>query len=169
MAMNDHRVQRATQRLAVAAAFGLLGVALLTTADVLLRYLAGMPIRGMTEVAALSVAVAIAAFCPALVARRANVTIRLLGSLLGPRVSGWLEVFGALVTAGFLGLLAWQLVLYAQAMAEAGEVTPFLRLATAPWWWVVAVAFALAAIVAAGVLVRDIRTASGSAPASSTN
>ena len=76
----DDAVQRLTQAMAVAAAFGLLAVALATTGDVLLRFLFGLPIRGLTEVAALCCAVAIAAFCPLLVERRANVTIRLLGS-----------------------------------------------------------------------------------------
>lgn len=150
---------RLTNGLAIAAAFGLLLVAAATTADVLLRYLAGMPIRGMTELAALLSAVVIAAFIPAVVARRANVTIRLAGKLLGERAQRVLDAFGALVTAGFLCLLAWQLLLYAGSMGEAGEVTPFLRLAVAPWWWVVAGCVTLGALVALLVLARELSAA----------
>ena len=159
--LEEDAAQRLPQVIAVVAAFGLLAVALSTTADVLMRYVLGMPIRGMTEVAALSCAVAIAAFFPALVARRANVTIRLLGSLLGERAGRWLEAFGSLVTAAFLCLLCWQLLIYARDMSGAGELTPFLRLAVGPWWLVVAAAFGVAACVGLIVLARDLRAAAG--------
>jgi TRAP-type C4-dicarboxylate transport system permease small subunit len=162
--MDDKAAERLPQVIAVVAAFGLLAVALLTTADVLMRYVLGMPIRGMTEVAALTCAVAVAAFFPALVARRANVTIRLLGSVLGTRAGRWLDAFGSLLTAAFLCLLCWQLLIYARDMGAAGELTPFLRLPVGPWWLVVAAAFALAAAVGLTVLVRDVRAAAGSSP-----
>jgi TRAP-type C4-dicarboxylate transport system permease small subunit len=162
--MNDDAVQRVPQVIAVVAAFALLAVALLTTADVLLRYALGMPIRGLTEVAALTCAVAIAAFFPALVARRANVTIRLLGSLLGARAGRWLDAFGSLATAAFLCLLCWQLLIYARDMNGAGELTPFLRLPVAPWWLVVAASVAVAACVGLAVLVRDLRAAARTSP-----
>jgi len=150
---------RLTNTLAIVAAFVLLLVAVATTADVLLRYLVGMPIRGMTELAALLSAVVIAAFVPAVIARRANVTIRLTGKTLGGRAQCVLDAFGSGVTAGFLVLLAWQLLVYARSMGDAGEVTPFLRLAVAPWWWVVATCVALAALVGLLVLARDLRAA----------
>jgi TRAP-type transport system small permease protein len=148
-------VSRSAQRLAVLAAFGLLAIALSTTADVLLRYLAGAPIRGHTELVALSGAVVIAAFFPALIATRANVTIRLLGKLLGRRATRWLDLFGSLVTTAFMAILAWQFFLYAGSMTAGGEVTPFLRLAVGPFWWTVGVLSAAAALTGLVVLARD--------------
>jgi TRAP-type transport system small permease protein len=152
-------VRAASGALAVAAAVGLLAIAVSTTVDVLLRYLAGMPIRGHTEVASLATAVTVAGFFPALFARRANVTIRLAGRLLGARAARWLDVFGSGVAAAFVLLLAWQYVRYARSMTDGGDVTPFLRLAVGPWWWVVAALMAATALVALVVLARDAEKA----------
>ena len=87
------RLDAASRRLSGAVAVGaglvLLAVALSTTLDVLLRYLAGMPMRGHAELASLSTAIAVAAFFPALVSQRGNVTIKLVGQwLVGVQTAG---------------------------------------------------------------------------------
>ena len=154
------RLDAASRRLSGAVAVGaglvLLAVALSTTLDVLLRYLAVMPMRGHAELASLSTAIAVAAFFPALVSQRGNVTIKLVGQWLGRSADRWLNLFGSLCLLAFIAILAWQLVLYAVSMAEGGEVTPYLRLPVAPAWWAVVGSIAAALVAALVATLQDV-------------
>jgi len=154
------RLERAVSRLAHGLALGavacLLAVALVTLADVLLRWLLKAPIRGFVDVAALSMAVIAAACMPALIASRGNVTIRLLGDRARPRWRRVLESFGATVTAAFFALMAWQYVRYAAEMSSSGERLGILQWRVGPWWWAVAALVAATALVALIVLAREV-------------
>jgi TRAP-type C4-dicarboxylate transport system permease small subunit len=147
-------MQSATRWLALGACACLLAIALGTLADVTGRWLFGAPIRGYNDFAALAIAVVCAAFFPALIAQRGNVTVRLVGRLLGRRASRALDAFGALVTFLFFAVMAWQYVRYASEMARAGERTAILRWEVWPWWWAVALCILATAVVALIVLVR---------------
>lgn len=146
-----------TRWLALGACVGLLVIAIGTLADVLGRWLFGMPIRGYNDFAALTIAVVCAAFFPALIAQRGNITVRLLGGALGPRASRVLDAFGAFVTFVFFAVMAWQYVRYATEMARAGERMAILRWEVWPWWWAVTLAIIATALVALAVLVRGNR------------
>jgi TRAP-type transport system small permease protein len=152
----ERYVERITRVLALGAATCLLGVALLTMTDVLLRWLFKAPIKGIMDIAALSGAVILAAMFPALLAQRGNVTIRLLGSVCGPRVARLLDSFGALVTAGFFALMTWKYVEYSAEMTRANESTVVLRWPTGPWWWVVTAMIGITALVALIVFAREV-------------
>ena len=144
----------ATRWLALGACACLLAIAIGTLADVLARWLLGAPIRGYNDFAALGIAVTCAAFFPALIAQRGNLTVRLLGSLLGPKASRGLDAFGALVTFAFFAVMAWQYVRFAMEMARAGERTAILRWEVWPFWWAVALAICATAVVALAILLR---------------
>lgn len=150
-------VDRLALGLAIGASAMLLLVALATMADILLRWVLNSPIPGMTEICALMTAVVVAASFAMALARRGNVTIRLLGSWLGPRTSRVLDTFGALVTAVFFALMTWQYVRFSAELTEANEQSPILRWATAPWWWAVTAMIGVAAFVAVVMLVREAR------------
>lgn len=145
-------LERWLDRLALALALGgavcLLGVALLTMADVLLRWGFNAPIRGVNDVSALLTAVVVAACFPILMMRRGNVTIRLLGEALGPRTARLFDVFGALVSSAFFGLMTWQYIRFSAEMASANESSPILRWPSAPWWWAVTALIAVATLAA---------------------
>lgn len=152
----ERKVEQVARALALGAAASLLGLALLTMADVLLRWLFKAPIHGFNDISALAGAVIIAACFPALIAQRGNVTIRLLGSISGPKVSRRLDIFGALVTVVFFGLMTWQYARYSAEMTGAGESTAILRWPAGPWWWVVTAMICIAALVACVVLAREV-------------
>lgn len=143
----------ATRWLALGACACLLAIAIGTLADVAGRWLFGAPIRGYNDFAALAIAVVCAAFFPALIARRGNVSVRLLGHVLGPRASRRLDRFGALVTLLFFAAMAWQYVRYAAEMARAGERMAILRWEVWPFWWAVALCIVATALVALAVLL----------------
>lgn len=149
-------VRRASRALALGASACLLALALLTMADILLRWLFKAPIRGLVDLVALATAIIAAAYFPALIAQRGNITIRLLGALGGRTLTRALDAFGALVTAAFFALMTWQYVRYSAELTRANEATATLRWPTGPWWWVVTAMFAVTTLVALVVLARDL-------------
>lgn len=155
---------RATRGVALAAVACLLGLAALTVTDVLLRWLAGAPLRGFNDFAAVASAIVCAACFPALIARRGNVTIRFVGSIAGARASRWLDVFGALVTTLFFLAMTVQYARYSLELTGAGERMAILRWPTGPFWWVVTLMIAITALAALAVLVLDVARARRGAP-----
>lgn len=151
----ERGIRRLAHWIALGAVACLLGLALLTAADVLLRWLFKAPIRGFIDVASLAMAVIAAACLPALVATRGNVTIRLLGRTGGPGLRRALETFGAAVTLAFFALMAWQYVRYAAEMTSSGERLGILKWPVGPWWWTVAALIIATALVALVVLARE--------------
>ncbi len=144
----------ATRWLALGACACLLAIAIGTSADVLGRWLFGAPIRGYNDFAALGIAVTCAAFFPALIARRGNLTIDLVGRALGPRASRFLDAFGAFITFVFFAAMAWQYVRYALEMARAGERMAILRWEVWPFWSAVALAIVATAVVSLVVIFK---------------
>lgn len=153
---------RATRWIMAVGFTALIAVALVTMADVLLRWLFNAPLEGLEDLNRYTFAVVIATCLPAGLIQSHNVTIRFLGSALGKRGALWLEVLGAAATLVFFALMAWRLALFAQGEAAAARYTVTLEMATAPWWWIVAVLIALGTMVQCLVaIVRIDRAIAG--------
>jgi TRAP-type C4-dicarboxylate transport system permease small subunit len=151
---------------AVAARFCALGgmlclvaMALLVILDVFMRWLFNDPVDAVADAGPLVMAIVVASTFPLAAAGCHNITIGFLGSLFGPRARSWLAVFGALVTTGFLILLAWQFIEYAVKLDARGQTTWVLRWPVAPWWSVVALLFSVSALIQVVVLARQVRIA----------
>ncbi len=80
---------------------GFVAVALVTIADVLLRWLFASPVDGLEEVNRLVVAIAIACFFPLAIAERHHIAITFLGSALGQLSSAWLKALASVATTLF--------------------------------------------------------------------
>ena len=115
---------------------GLLGVAVLTIANVIGRWLLDQPLIGIHDLFGLAVIIVVAACFPTGVMQRKHVAIRFLGAWLGPRVSRILDTFGAVFTVAFLAVVAWQVTTEAIEKMSSGEYTLVMKLATGPIWWV---------------------------------
>ncbi len=113
---------------------GLVALALMTIADVLLRWLFNSPLDGIADIGRLMVAIVIASFFPIALAERHHITIGFLGKFLGRRADAWLQAFASLVTGVFFVFLGWQFILYTTELHTSGETTWLLGLAVAPWW-----------------------------------
>lgn len=154
------------------ALFGMIGLtvlALMTIADVLMRWLLNAPIDGVADVAPLVVAIAVASTFPFAVAGRYHITIGFLGVLLPPRWQAALNGFAATVTALFFVLFAWQFVSHAITMDARGQTTWVLRLPVAPWWAVVALFMTLSAALQVVVLLICLRGGPGRPEPSATD
>jgi len=130
----EERIGRWTRAIAVAGFVGLIGMSLATTVDVLLRWLANAPIKGLNDINGLVVAIVIASCLPLVIAERQNISIRFLGDALGAAPSRWLEALGSAALLAFVALVGWQLVLYTVGMAESGRTTWHLRIPVTPYW-----------------------------------
>ena len=113
-------------------------MSLLTTVDVLLRWLANLPIKGLSDVVSLAVAIVIATSFPIVIAQRQNITIRFLGDVIGPRTALWFDAFGSAALLVFITLVGWQIAVYAGELIESGRTTWQLRLPSGPFWSVAA-------------------------------
>ena len=156
MARLGDTLRRASLRLAMAAVLGLLGLALATTADVLMRWLFRQPIIGLGDAVTVAGAVCLAACMPWVVASRGHIVVDLLGKVAGARARRALDAFGAALTCAFFAVLAWRYVDFVADMYRNGDVTPVLRWATWPWWAAVAACIAFTGLVGAATLLdRD--------------
>ncbi len=141
--------------LAGVAVAGLLLLAMVTSLDVLLRYVFASTIRGLADVTALAAAVLLAACLPHLVVRRGNIMIDFLGRLLGGRAHRGLNIFGAFVSFLFFAVMAWQCTLFALDMKSTHEAMPILRWPVWPWWSMVALFMVVTALVALATLLDE--------------
>lgn len=133
------RLARLSEVLLGAVAGSLLfAMMMLTFVDVVLRYFFDAPIRGGFEVTEVMMAVLIFAGLP-LVSRHAeHVTIDAFDGL----IPGWLyrplHVVVQLVCTAVLVGMAWLLVRKAASFAELGDVTQTLKIAIAPFVYLMA-------------------------------
>jgi TRAP-type C4-dicarboxylate transport system permease small subunit len=133
-----------------AAGILVLGMMLVTAADVGLRFFFDAPLGGAFEVTEISMALVIFAGLSLAAVRREHITVNLLESVLPEPARRWQRVFGDLVCAGVAAVLAWRIGIRAQALLAAGETTLVLGVGRGYVAWGVA---ALCAI-ACGTFVR---------------
>jgi TRAP-type transport system small permease protein len=145
----------ATRALSVVGLAALMGLAGMTLADGLMRWIANQPIEGVRDLGGLAIAVAIACCIPIVMSERRNITIRLAAEA-SPAFSRVLDAVAAVVVCMVLAAMAWQLGLYAAKMARAQETTFVLQIPVAPFWLGVDVILWCAVLVQAIGALRDI-------------
>jgi TRAP-type C4-dicarboxylate transport system permease small subunit len=144
-----------TRALSVVGLLALMGLATMTLADGLLRWLASRPIEGVRDLGGLAIAVAISCCIPIVMMERGNITIR-LGRLVSERLGRALDAFAALVVCAVLAVAAWQVWIYAGKLLQARETTFVLQIPTAPFWFFVDALLWAAVLVQAIVALRDV-------------
>jgi TRAP-type C4-dicarboxylate transport system permease small subunit len=130
----DARGLSAARWFAFCGVVGMVAYALITIFDVFMRWAFNSPLDGVADANRLMVAIIIATFFPMAIAERHHVTIRFLGNALGPKVSAWLDLFGAALTLLFFVVLGWQLVRYTNDLFANQEATWLLGWPVGPWW-----------------------------------
>jgi TRAP-type C4-dicarboxylate transport system permease small subunit len=133
--------------LGAAAAAILLGLMLLTVADVVSRYIFNWPLRGAFEVTELALLVLIFAGLPLASRTGEHATMDFIDALLAERgrraVVRFVDLFCGFVILG----LAWQVWLKAGKIAGYGDTTDALKLPVGPFVYFMAVMVAITGLV----------------------
>lgn len=159
--MLRHMSERLTHFLALAGFLGLLILAMMVTADILLRFFFDAPLQGVNDVSALVMAVVIAACIPQCLALKQNISIEVLGSMAPRPVQLALNLFSSLAVLLFFALMVWQFIPYAQATTASGEKTWVLGWPVGPWWWVATGFLGVAVLAQLVVMLGDVRALAG--------
>lgn len=158
------KLDRFTRNVAIVGFCGLVVMALLITWDGFARYLGAPRISGFSDYGEVVFPLVIASCFPAGLLRQTNVTVRVLGTVGGPRVMAGLELFGAVVTLAFFGILVCQFIALAAQYQSGGRTTRTIGLALAPWWYVTVAIIALCLPVQAYVTWSWLRALLTGAP-----
>ena len=133
--------------LGLAAAAILLGLMLLTVADVVSRYVFNWPLRGAFEITELALLVLIFAGLPLASRTGEHATMDFIDAVLGERARGavvrTVDLFCGLLIVG----LAWQVWLKAGKIAAYGDTTDVLRLPVGPFVYFMAAMVAVTGLV----------------------
>lgn len=152
----ERAVTRSSRVIALLGLAGMLTLAVATVCDVLARWLFSAPISGVRDLSQLFTAVIIASCFALCIAERNNITIRFVGSALGPRGSYSLDAFGNLITMLVFATMAWRMWAYANELAVDGETTMVLGWPFSPWWRIVSVLFGICVPVQLVVFLRSL-------------
>jgi TRAP-type C4-dicarboxylate transport system permease small subunit len=126
-------IRKITQVIALVGLSCLLIQATMIVVDVLLRWVFNSPLFGMEDIIQLLISVILASFFPILLIDSKNITIDVLGEVLGARTKAWLDVVGQLTTLILFVLVVWQLTLF--SIEVNNQTTLILQLPIAPSWW----------------------------------
>lgn len=135
---------------------GLLALAIMMTADAILRTFFSAPLHGVNDVSAVVMAVVIASCIPANLADRKNISVEVLGAVLGVRANEWLALFSSLVIFVVIALMAWEFIPFVEGMYTSGRRTWVLAWPIWPWWSVATVFLYYAALIQASNVIKDI-------------
>jgi TRAP-type C4-dicarboxylate transport system permease small subunit len=149
-----HRIDRL---LGAVAALTLVGMVLLTSIDVVGRYLLNRPLTGAFELSELAMGALVFSSLPLVTLRRQHVTVDLFDRLVPlrwrPAQDALLEAVAALCMAA----IAWRLWLKAGDMMHAGETTAVLKIPVYPLVYYMAVLAFVSAFVIVALAVADAR------------
>ncbi|MFT3752516.1 MAG: TRAP transporter large permease subunit [Paludibacter sp.] len=162
------RLQRflelASQRLALIAVAAVLLIACANVTDVVLRNFFSLSLYGLNEINALLVAIAVSTCLPYGMARDAPLRIAILKGRVTPAAEMWCGALAATCMLLFLALLAWRMGAAARNIGLTNQTTVMTEIPKAPFFWAVAVAISLAAVVQAVAAIRLMSQALTSSP-----
>lgn len=144
-----------SQAFGTIAGWTLVGMMLLTTADVILRAFRH-PILGTYEIVGLLGAIVIAFAMPQTTLQEGHVSVEILVSRLPGTAQRVIHMITRGLTIVLFGFIAWECFQYGKDLEGAGEVSMTLCLPTYP----VLYGIALAAIVVILVVMRSLFTSS---------
>lgn len=144
IAAADRRMDGLARIVATVGALAMLGVALVTTFDVVvMRWLMNAPIPGSNEIFQTVFPTAIAAVLAAGLSQRATLEIDLMSTVFSERAVAWLRAIGAAVFLVVIILIAWAVYKQALTAWSRGSATTIMRWPLWPWYFAITALFAL--------------------------
>jgi TRAP-type C4-dicarboxylate transport system permease small subunit len=121
------------------------------------RGLLSRPIDAVRDMGDLIVSIALSACFPFVLMERGNVAITFMKDLVSYRANWLLDALAAIFTGVVIAALARQFFIHALDLMNGNDTTPLLRISKAPFWYVVAFNFALAAAAQVIVVIQTLR------------
>jgi len=116
-------LERACRWSAVIGGAVLVAMALMSVASVAGRSLLGKPVPGDFELVQIGTAICVASFLPWCQMQRGNIIVDFFTTRTSLRTQAWLDVFGALLLAVAMLLVAWRTGVGALAVMASGETS----------------------------------------------
>jgi TRAP-type C4-dicarboxylate transport system permease small subunit len=140
------------------AAFAVVFIMLLTTADVVLRMFRH-PIPGTYEIVGFSGSLIIGFSLAYTFIQKGHIAVEILVQRLPWLGRVIINIINDILSFGLFGILSWQSVKYAQSLKLSGEVSPTIQMPTYPFVYGVAVGAALLCVVLLVDLIRQFKGA----------
>ena len=120
------KLGRLSALLAYVGAASLFAMTVLTTADVVGRYVFNSPINGTLEVTEFMVLILIFSFLAYTQSQNTHVTVDLLLERFPEKIKRYVKIFNHLVCLGLMGLITWMGYQRAMELLKYGEASPNL-------------------------------------------
>lgn len=133
-------------------------ILLLTFADVLMRYLFAMPVRGSSEMIQFAMALTIFAALPVVTRQREHIVVGIVSDLVHGRMRTAKLLFCDGLSLFALGLMTWRLGIQAVEYVDSKDATIVLRLEMAPLAFVMCGFALVTCVVVALQMVQTLRT-----------
>jgi len=151
--MNDWR-GRLAMACGYVSAIAVAGMMLITVADVFLRAVFNLPIRGTLEIVELLLAASFFLALPATFLRDEHIVVDMIDRRVGHGTVGMLKRIAALISVVLLSILAWQGWIAAKDTLEFNDVTSDLSIPKI-YYWVPILAGFVGSILAAAIMVTN--------------
>ncbi|MBA7671135.1 hypothetical protein ES703_79286 [subsurface metagenome] len=115
----------------------LVAMMLLTTGDVLLRYVFNRPIIGSYDLTQYMMTIVVAFTLAYCAVKKGHVKVELVVERFPPRVQVIIDSVTSLLSLGFLSLITWQSFLYAKELFNSKIVSSVLRIPNFPFAYLV--------------------------------
>ena len=119
-----------------------LALMLLATGNVVLR-LFHAPYRGAYEIVSFLGAIAVGFALASTQRRKGNVVVDILSDRYPLPVKRFIDALSAAISAGFFGIVAWQISVWGTRIMAAGEVSETLKIIYHPFIFCVAAGFCI--------------------------
>lgn len=139
-------------------AAALAAMMLVTCVDVVFRFF-NRPIFGAVEVVSFFATVVLACAMPLTDREKGHVGVDLLVRMFSSRTQAGVDVITGGLSTTMFAVVAWQMFIYGQAMRQSGEVSMSLEFPYYVLVYLVAVAFAVLALVLLAEVVNNLRKA----------
>ena len=137
----------------------MMGLVLLTVADVVLRYFFNSPILGSFELTEFSLILLVFFAIPWGTAQKVNVRVDLLVGTLPARIRAIFDSITCFISLLVTALFAWYTIPQAKYMMKLGSESDMLEIPLWPFYFVVALGFFLLFFVLIGNLIDFIKEA----------
>ncbi|SLN28117.1 Sialic acid TRAP transporter permease protein SiaT [Aquimixticola soesokkakensis] len=147
-------VRGLARRVASIAAASVLLIAFANVFDIILRNFFATSLYGLNEINALLVAIAVSTCLPYGLLTGSALVIHVLEKSVSTRLRHAMHLAAALLSMVFFALLAWRVWGVAATMERTGQTTIMTNIAKAPFFYGVAIAIGLAAVIQVFAVLR---------------